>query len=722
MNATLTAAAPVTPNQKLDSKTKASLFLLGFTILLNLLGVLTALSIKNSTKVSSNVIISIAFALLYGGCVVLVLNRQKTLAAGLVIAGQFIQSGILQNLTSAGNGYLWAATILVVGSATAVLLLPKQWVRWGILASNILGFLAEQIDFFGSKSRPFADVQVSGVSIGFVCFFLLVTVVIILWQWRWLDTGAKMLVAFLAAGGAVALLVQFTMVAVQNEFLKALVAVGSDAKAVLPVLQGNIQGIHSVSWLGLFLAGLVGLFIARGITDPLLVMVNALTNLAVGNLNRDLDQSIKNAIMARGDEIGTAGQGLVQAELYLQEMAGVAQKIADGDLTATIEPKSKKDELGTAFAKMVENLRSQVSQVADSASAVKDASDQLAMASNQAGQATNQIASTMQQIARNSAQQTEAMSRTASAADHMSRAIDSVAKGAGEQARAIGKAATITNEIASDIQKVASNAQASARQASEAAATAREGAKTVQATIQGMQSIKSKVGISAVKVQEMGERSGQIGEIVETIDDIASQTNLLALNAAIEAARAGEHGKGFAVVADEVRKLAERSSNATKEIGGLVKGIQKTVSEAVAAMNDGAKEVEQGVARANQSDGALASILKAAEAVNAQVMEIARAAQQISGSSDELVLSMDTVSAVVEENTAATEEMFAHSTEVTQAVASISNVSEENSAAVEEVSASTEEMSAQVQEVSASAHSLSNMATSLERVVAQFQY
>jgi methyl-accepting chemotaxis protein len=219
----------------------------------------------------------------------------------------------------------------------------------------------------------------------------------------------------------------------------------------------------------------------------------------------------------------------------------------------------------------------------------------------------------------------------------------------------------------------------------------------------------------------MGMRSDQIGAIVETIDDIASQTNLLALNAAIEAARAGEHGKGFAVVADEVRKLAERASAATKEIGTLIKDIQKTVNDAVASMDEGAREVEVGSARAVESGTALSEIIKVVESVKEQVAGIATAATQMTAASNDLVTAMDTVSAVVEENTAATEEMAAGAAEVTQSIENIASVSEENSAAAEEVSASVEEMSAQVEEVSASTLSLEEMAQALQKVVAQFK-
>jgi methyl-accepting chemotaxis protein len=473
-----------------------------------------------------------------------------------------------------------------------------------------------------------------------------------------------------------------------------------------------------VTVIGISVAALI---INNNITRPLGLVTQMSQSLSVGNLVREMSAAEKDKVRNRQDEIGAIGQAFDGLINYMQGMAEAATTIANNDLTLTVSPNSAKDELGNAFAKMVDGLRDVIGQVAKSANEVTSAAAQLAQASEHSGVAASQIATTIQQVAQGTAQQTSGVTKTSASVEQMGRAIDGVAKGAQEQAKAISQASRITSNINTAIGQVANNAQAVTRDSAQAAAYSRDGAKTVKETIIGMEAIRAKVGVSATKVEEMGTRSEEIGAIVETIEDIASQTNLLALNAAIEAARAGEQGKGFAVVADEVRKLAERSSLATKEIAALIKGIQKTVGEAVTAMQASAQEVELGVTRAHSAGEVLDNILGAAESVYKQAEEAGSTAARVGSAAAELVDAVDAVSAVIEQNTAATEEMAANSTELTQAIENIASVSEQNSAAVEEVSASTEEVSAQVEEVSASAASLMDMAQKLQQVVARFK-
>jgi methyl-accepting chemotaxis protein len=480
----------------------------------------------------------------------------------------------------------------------------------------------------------------------------------------------------------------------------------------------EVINLRNIMIFAVLIAALIVLAVAYYysglIANPIINISKAAEEMALGNIDQEITYKST-------DEIGHLADSFRDMIVFQRQMADSADLLANGDLTAVISPKSEKDRLGIAFERMLKNLREAISQVASNAHNLNNASTQLAQASNQAGQATSQIASTIQQVARGTSQQTEAATHSAASVEQLRRAIENVSKGAQAQAEAVSKMASLTGSLSSSIQQVAGNANAVSVESNNAATAAREGSTTVAETVQGMETIREKVGFSAQKVQEMGNRSDQIGAIVETIDDIASQTNLLALNAAIEAARAGEHGKGFAVVADEVRKLAERSSSATKEIGDLIKGIQMTVAEAVSAMNESASEVETGAERASRAGNALENILKASEAVNEQAQLAADAVSQMGSLSNELVAAADDVSAIVEENTAATEEMAAGSSEITQAIDNIASVSEENSAAVEEVSASAEEMSAQVEEVTASAQSLSDMANLLQQTVDKFK-
>ena len=207
-------------------------------------------------------------------------------------------------------------------------------------------------------------------------------------------------------------------------------------------------------------------------------------------------------------------------------------------------------------------------------------------------------------------------------------AADQMQAGATQQDQEITNTSSAVEELTVSMKQVSNNAEASAEAARRALDAAEQGNRAVRDTLDGMQRIRSSVQATAKKIKSLGDRSLEISEIINVINDITEQTNLLALNAAIEAARAGEAGRGFAVVADEVRKLAEHSRSATKDIAALIKAIQAETNEAVVVMEDGTKEVESGAQLADQAGRALDAISSVVRQSAELVQEISLASKQ----------------------------------------------------------------------------------------------
>ena len=261
--------------------------------------------------------------------------------------------------------------------------------------------------------------------------------------------------------------------------------------------------------------------------------------------------------------------------------------------------------------------------------------------------ALNQMKNNLREIVRAIASTAE---HVASASEELSSSASQQAHGAETQNSQTTQVATAMQEMSATVLQVSDNSNKAAEASRRAAETAREGGLIVEETLSKMRVIADSVGGTAKKMEELGKSSDQIGRIAGVIDDIADQTNLLALNAAIEAARAGEQGRGFAVVADEVRKLAERTTTATKEIAQMIKNIQDETKTAVTAMEAGTKQVEEGVASTSRAGDSLKQIIHMSEEVGEMITHIATAATEQSSASEEVNSNMEVIAKLVKES------------------------------------------------------------------------
>jgi methyl-accepting chemotaxis protein len=459
---------------------------------------------------------------------------------------------------------------------------------------------------------------------------------------------------------------------------------------------------------------LIATVITRGLTNGLHEVRVAAEGVAAG----DLDQEIR---FRSGDELGALADTFRGTLVYLRSMADAASAVADNDLTVEVVPKSDRDILGNAFNRMVHNLQSAIGAVREAAHSVNETSEQLSQAAAQSEISTQQVAQTVSQVAGGTAEQARAAADTNAAVQTLSGLIDEVGQGAKKASGAVDQS---VNAVGSMQRALASAGEAreSLKPVSARAADAIARVTTaIDDNVDGLARIRSAVDSSSARVADLGAKSDQIGAIVETIDDIAAQTNLLALNAAIEAARAGEAGKGFAVVADEVRKLAERSSRATKEIEALIDQVQRDTDLAVQAMRTGAAEVEAGEVAGRRSAEAAAEIRDATSLRDAGTGTLYRALDAIATAAVDVVSASDDIARVVAQTAAGAETMASSSDTATRSITAIAAVAEETSAAVQEVSATTEEMSAQAEEIRSSAVALAGMAAQLDRLVDDFR-
>jgi methyl-accepting chemotaxis protein len=246
---------------------------------------------------------------------------------------------------------------------------------------------------------------------------------------------------------------------------------------------------------------------------------------------------------------------------------------------------------------------------------------------------------------------TKTISATTRTSILITRNTSEMAAGFEEQGNQTSEVASAISEMASTIFDTTKNANEASRSANVAERYAKEGGMVVKETIDGMNKIALIVNDAVSTIQGLGKSSDQIGEIIQLIDEIADQTNLLALNAAIEAARAGEQGRGFAVVADEVRKLAERTSNATREISNMIKDIQQKTNIAVESIVEGKVEVERGKEMAARAGKALQEIISASDEVLGVINQVAAATEEQSSAAEQINKNIEGINRVVNDST-----------------------------------------------------------------------
>jgi len=424
---------------------------------------------------------------------------------------------------------------------------------------------------------------------------------------------------------------------------------------------------------GIVSGGLIAYKTSASITEPLYQLM--LVSREIGETG-DLDHQID---INRSDEIGELGRTFAKMVAYLKEMSTVSEAIARGDLSVQVHPRSTRDTLANAFMKMVDGLRQLVSSVRDSASQVSSGSNQVASASEESAKLSVQASSSIDEVT--------------STMHEMSVNVQNMVKSTQMQASSVSETSSSIDEMVASIQRVADTAKVLLDISQRSREEVQAGIATMQKTTEGLNRINNSIESSAEIIDVLGTRADDIGKIIEVIDDLAEQTNLLALNAAIEAARAGEHGLGFAVVAEEVRKLAEKSASSTKEISELIASIQKEARRAVENMDKSTNIVNEGLSLGGDLNGALKKISNVVTEVFKFAQEIGAATNEQSHGSSQIAKATTRLNELTHEINSAVEEQASGAQAVVMAMERMRELVQRFTSGSTELAASAEQMS-----------------------------